>query len=194
MTMTVDPVRGLRADARRNVERLVEVAAQVFAEQGPEAPLTEIARAAGVGTATLYRRFPTREDLLAAVYAGHVSALADRAEELAVAPVAPVAALVSWLNEFAGLLSEQRGMKGLLAGRYEDSGTLFASCRRRLQLAAEALLRPAQATGLIRADVTAERSLILVHAVVIAASRAGEDCGEVKHLIELLIHGFRPAD
>jgi AcrR family transcriptional regulator len=192
MTMTVNPARELRADARRNAERLVEVAAQVFAEQGPEAPLTEIARTAGVGSATLYRRFPTREDLLAAVYAGHVSALADRADELAASPAAPVAALVTWLNEFAGLLSEQRGMKGLLAGRYEASGALFATCRRRLQLAVEALLRPAQAAGLIRTDVTAERSLVLVHAVVIAASRADEDRSEIKHLIDLIIYGFRP--
>lgn len=189
--MTAETGRTLRVDARRNAERLVKVAAEVFAEQGPEAPLTEIARAAGVGTATLYRRFPIREDLLAAVYVGHVSALADRADELAASSAPPLQALVTWLNEFAGLLSEQQGMKGLLASGYEDSSVLFASCRRRLQLAAEALLHPAQTAGLVRADVTAERSLILVHAVVIAASRAGDDPAEIRQLIELIIHGFR---
>jgi AcrR family transcriptional regulator len=192
--MTVKPAWELRADARRNVERLVQVAAQIYAEQGPEAPLTEIARAAGVGSATLYRRFPTREDLLAAVYAGHVSALADRADELAASSVAPLAALVIWLHEFADLLSEQQGMKGLLAGRYEASGTLFATCRRRLQLAVDMLLRPAQAAGLIRTDVTAERSLVLVNAIVIATSRADEGRDEIKHLIDLVIYGFRPVD
>ncbi|HUN31712.1 MAG TPA: hypothetical protein VMU95_06790 [Trebonia sp.] len=70
----------------------------------------------------------------------------------------------------------------------------YLSCRRRSQLAVETLLRPAQAAGLVRADVTAERSLVLVHAVVIAAGRAGEDPSEIRQLIDLTIYGLRPAD
>ena len=92
--MTADHAKGLRSDAQRNATRLVEVATLVFAEQGPEAPLSEIARAAGVGTATLYRRFPTREALLAAVYAGHVAQLAAQADELAASTPDPARALI----------------------------------------------------------------------------------------------------
>jgi AcrR family transcriptional regulator len=185
---------GLRSDARRNVERLVEVATQVFAEQGPEAPLTEIARAAGVGTATLYRRFPTREALLAAVYAEHVAEVAARADDLAGSAADPLRALVDWLHEFVGLLIEHRGMKGLITGRYEGDAELFASCRRSLLLAVESLLRPAQEARAVRADVDAERTLILVNAVVLAAGQAGNDRQATDSLIDLVISGFRHDD
>ena len=93
--MAVDSARGLRSDAQRNAERLVEVATHVFAEQGPEAPFSEIARAAGVGTATLYRRFPTREALLAAVRA--VNRLELMVETLRAALNALAAAAPAWL-------------------------------------------------------------------------------------------------
>lgn len=188
--MTTDHAKGLRADAQRNAERLVEVATHVFAEQGPEAPLSEIARAAGVGTATLYRRFPTREALLATVYAGHVSELAARADELAASSADPLQTLVSWLYEFAALLTEHRGMKGLITGRYKGDTELFATCRRSLSVAIESLLRPAQQARAIRADVNAERTLILINAVVLAASQAGNNRDETNDLIDLVIFGF----
>jgi AcrR family transcriptional regulator len=192
--MAADHTRALRSDAKRNVERLVEVATQVFSEQGPEAPLTEIARAAGVGTATLYRRFPTREALLAVVYAGHVAEVAARAEALTTSSADPLDALVDWLHEFAGLLIEHRGMKGLITGRYEGDAELFASCRRSLLLAVDSLLRPAQEAGVVRADVDAERTLTLVNAVVLAAGQAGGDRAETDYLIDLVISGFRHDD
>ncbi|MEV7007442.1 helix-turn-helix domain-containing protein [Streptosporangium sp. NPDC051022] len=192
--MTTDHAKGLRSDAQRNVERLVEVATHVFAEQGPEAPLSEIARAAGVGTATLYRRFPTREALLAAVYVGHVQALASRADELAVSCEDPLRALVGWLHEFAGLLTEHRGMKGLITGRYEGDAELFQSCRRSLSLAVDSLLRPAQQARAIRPDVDAERTLTLVNAVVLASGQVGDSREETHYLIDLVISGFRYDD
>lgn len=192
--MATDRVRGLRSDAQRNAERLLEVATRVFAEQGPEAPVSEIARAAGVGTATLYRRFPTREALLAAVYDGHVQALAARADELAASSEDPLRALVGWLHEFAGLLTEHRGMKGLIAGRYEGDAELFRSCRRSLSLAVDSLLRPAQQTRAVRPDVDAERTLTLVNAVVLASGQAGDSRDETNRLIDLVISGFRYDD
>ncbi|MYV97253.1 TetR/AcrR family transcriptional regulator [Streptomyces sp. SID3343] len=191
--MAAERAKGLRSDAQRNAERLVEVATLVFAEQGPEAPLSEIARAAGVGTATLYRRFPTREALLAAVYAGHVDELAARAGELA-AGSEPLPALVTWLHEFAGLLTEHRGMKGLITGRYEGDAELFTACRRRLSLAVELLLLRAQQACAIRPDVGPERTLTLVNAVVLAAGQADDNREETNHLIDLVISGLRYDD
>lgn len=188
--MTAERAKGLRSDAQRNAERLVEVATLIFAEQGPEAPFSEIARAAGVGTATLYRRFPTREALLAAVYAAHVDELAARAGELA-SGSDPLPALVTWLREFAGLLTEHRGMKGLITGRYEGDAELFAACRRRLLLAVELLLLRAQQACAIRPDVGAERTLTLVNAVVLAAGQADNNREETNQLIDLLISGLR---
>jgi AcrR family transcriptional regulator len=191
--ITVSRGSALRSDARRNAERLIEVATTVFAEQGPDAPLTEIARAAGVGTATLYRRFPTREALLAAVYAGHVGQLAARADELAASTNDPLQALVSWLHEFADLLTRYRGMKALITGRYEGGVALFATCRRSLVLAVGSLLGPAHQAGAIRPEVNAERTLILVNAVVLAAEQAGRR-SEAGPLIDLVISGFRYDD
>ena len=192
--MPADHASGLRADARRNVERLVEVATHVFAEQGPEAPLTEIARAAGVGTATLYRRFPTRQALLAAVYAGHVGNLVTRAEELTASPGDPLPALVVWLHEFAGLLVEQRVGKGLITGRYEGDAELFATCWRSLVAAVESLLLPARQARAILPDIDAERTLTLVSAIVQVAGQAGNNRDETNYLIDLVISGFRYPD
>ena len=90
--------RPLRADARRNRDRLVEVARSAFAERGLDAPLDDIARRAGVGPGTLYRHFPTREALLAAVYRGDIENLAARARELA-ASCPPREALARWMSD-----------------------------------------------------------------------------------------------
>jgi AcrR family transcriptional regulator len=188
--MMADQTKELRSDARRNVERLVDVATRVFSEHGPEVPLTEIARAAGVGTATLYRRFPTREALLGAVYAGHVAKVAARADELAGSSPDPLDALVDWLHGFAGLLVEHRGMKGLIVGRYQGDAELFASCRRSLLRALESLLRPAQEARAVRTDIDAERVLTLINAVVVASAQAGDEREETDHLIDLVVSGL----
>src|SRR3954470_16680768 len=81
--MTIGPVRPMRADARRNYERLMDAAKAAFAEHGTDAPLDDIAKRAGVGSGTLYRHFPTRMDLIEAVFVARISGLVARAAELA---------------------------------------------------------------------------------------------------------------
>src|SRR3954465_3498301 len=90
-----DPPRAMRADARRNYERLVAVARDVFAEQGPEAPLDEIARRAGVGAGTLSRHFPGRDPLIEAVYRADIAELSGQAHQL-LAELPPDQALAEW--------------------------------------------------------------------------------------------------
>ena len=80
--MDSEPIRALRADARQNQERVLQVAAEVFAGEGTGASLKAIAQQAGVGVGTLYRRFPTRETLIEAVYRNEVARLCDAAPEL----------------------------------------------------------------------------------------------------------------
>ncbi|HET6292012.1 MAG TPA: TetR/AcrR family transcriptional regulator [Kribbella sp.] len=98
----MSPVKPLRADARRNRDQLVAVARAVFDELGTAAPLDEVARRAGIGNATLYRHFPTRDDLLIAVYAEEVAGLSDLGEALLGGSADPLDALFEWLEAFVG--------------------------------------------------------------------------------------------
>jgi AcrR family transcriptional regulator len=98
----MSPLKPLRADARRNRDQLIAVARAVFDELGTAAPLDEVARRAGIGNATLYRHFPTRDDLLIAVYAEEIAALCDLGETLLGGSADPLDALFEWLEAFVG--------------------------------------------------------------------------------------------
>src|SRR5690348_3459677 len=115
-------VRAMRADARRNYERLLKVAAEAFAEHGEGASLDDIAKRAGVGSGTLYRHFPTRRALLEAAYVDRIESLAARAAELA-ERLPPGEALVEWLNELGAGMLRIRGLRALLGAAVGDGGT-----------------------------------------------------------------------
>src|ERR1700730_15683050 len=100
--------RPQRADARRNYETLIAVARETFATEGVSTSLEEIARKAGVGIGTLYRHFPTRQDLLESVYADDVEAVCRSADEVADLP--PWEALATWLQRFVGYLGTKRAL------------------------------------------------------------------------------------
>ncbi|NEC30193.1 TetR/AcrR family transcriptional regulator, partial [Streptomyces sp. SID8111] len=106
-------VRPMRADARRNRERLLAAAVEAFAAQGEGASLDDIAKRAGVGSGTLYRHFPTRRALLEAVYADRIDALAARAGDLA-ERLPPGPALRAWLDELGAGMIRIRGLRALL--------------------------------------------------------------------------------
>src|SRR5438105_926111 len=105
--MSPDSKRGPRSDASRNMARLLATARALVAEAGSEVALDEIARRAGVGNATLYRHFPTRADLLAAVYADEVASLCERGNQLS-ATASPLDALFAWLDAFVVHVSTKR--------------------------------------------------------------------------------------
>jgi AcrR family transcriptional regulator len=178
--------RPARADARRNHERLLAAAREAFAEHGPDAPLDGIAQRAGLGSGTLYRHFPTRDDLMRAVYRSEVDALCDRGRELASSP-SPAAALATWLRH----LAEMADRRGLAAALYERMGTdppspFLVATKETLGDAATPLLRRAQETGAIRPDVTAPELLKLTHAI--ARVSGGPD--ETGRLLSLLLEGL----
>src|SRR5690606_17944092 len=111
----------MRADARRNYERIVRAASEAVARDGAEASLEAIARAAGVGSATLHRHFPSRWSLLQAVFTDRVRGLCDRAEELRTAP-GPLEALRTWLREVAVYSTTTRGLAAsILSAPPEES-------------------------------------------------------------------------
>jgi AcrR family transcriptional regulator len=178
----------MRADARRNYERLLAAAREAFGERGTEASLDDIAKRAGVGPGTLYRHFPTREALLAAAYRSDVEARTARAEELA--ETLPVEeALVSWLRVQVQEIKGKRGLgsavKTMLGG---DSETL-AFCRELMHAGVRRLLEPAQEAGIIRSDVGPADVLRLVHGVAVAAESAPDQADK---LLFIVLDGLRP--
>ncbi|MFE1047907.1 TetR/AcrR family transcriptional regulator [Streptomyces olivaceus] len=190
-------VKPMRADARRNRERLLRAAAGVFAEHGAGASLDDIARRAEVGTGTLYRHFPTRQALLEAVYLESVEAIAARAETIA-ATRPPGAALVAWLGELAVGMLQVRGLKALLGtavtGAEAVADRADRACGDCVRGAAERLVRAAQEAGAVRGDVAPIDVLRLVHGVVTACESAGETDGTaVRRYLSLLMEGLTRA-
>ena len=141
--------RPLRADARRNYEKLVDAARQAFAEQGTSASLEAVAEAAGVGIGTLYRHFPNRQALLEAVYADEVETMARGTYDLADRD--PWDAVDEWLHRYIGFAATKHALMEAMLEAAPDSDVLV-SCRTMLRDAGTELIDRAKAAGAIRPD------------------------------------------
>ncbi|MFB4311782.1 TetR/AcrR family transcriptional regulator [Actinomadura sp. GTD37] len=184
--MTAASGRSRRADAERNARLLLAAARALFDERGPDAALDEVARRAGVGNATLYRHYPTRGDLLVAVYADEVAALCDRGAALLRDP-APGDAFFAWLEDFAVHAATRRTLA--FAGTDGDSErrtALFEHWHASMTSTAAKLLGRAQEAGAVRADVAVAEVLTLAN----AAALADTDAGRVRRLLTILRHGL----
>ena len=144
-----------RADAVRNREALLQVATEVFARSQTEPSMRAIAREAGVGVATLYRHFPTREALVDAVYQDQVRRLTAGATEL-VADLPPAEALRRWMDLFAAWMATKNGMLSTLAAMIDADQIVHADTRDELLAAIDTILRAGVEAGDIRADAGAE--------------------------------------
>jgi len=177
----------MRADARRSRTRLLEAATAAFAEKGADAPLDDIARRAGVGIGTLYRHFPTRLDLQAAVFRSQVQTVCATADDLIV-NASPEQAFAGWVHAVAGYLVTKRGLSGaLIAGLGKDS-ELMSGCWVAMREAAGRLLANAQRAGVLRADVSADDVLRLAHGIVVTTEQAPE---QTDRLLSLVFDGLR---
>jgi AcrR family transcriptional regulator len=191
MANTARPPTGLRADARRNYERLLAEARVSFAAHGTDASLEDVARRAGVGIGTLYRHFPNRQSLMSAVFEDAVSELLTRSRELLTAPQ-PCAALVTWLREMVTHASEYRGLaRALMAVTYDDTSAL-ARCSGPIREAGGALLLRAQEAGDVRGDVEIGDLLQLTHAIALAAEGNPGDPELADRLLTLTLRGLKP--
>jgi AcrR family transcriptional regulator len=188
-TTTPDALpRPQRADARRNHERLLDAARAVFGEQGPDAPLEEIARRAGVGIGTLYRHFPTRDALITAMFFERIEKSRVRAEELS-ATASPVDALSTWLRE---QLDEAAALRGLGATAMnlmlcEAEPQACAPMRE----AGAALLARAQVVGQVRGDTDIDDLLHLVVGIGLATDDATDGPALADRLFALMLDGVR---
>ncbi|GAA2650314.1 TetR/AcrR family transcriptional regulator [Paractinoplanes durhamensis] len=153
----------LRADAERNRTALLSAAREVFGEQGLDASLDEIARRAGVGNATLYRRFPTRRDLIAAVFAGQMTAYVQIAES-AMLESDPWAAFASYLTRLFELQATDRGLSELLVSTSFDDDDRLAELRTAAQRSASEVIARAVGAGVLRADFNRRDISLLMRA------------------------------
>jgi AcrR family transcriptional regulator len=183
-----DP-RPLRADARRNRDKLLDVAATAFAEEGVNASLEDIARRAGVGIGTLYRHFPTREHLVEQVYRHELEALGAAADELA-RQHPPDVALEEWMQRFVFYIAAKRGMADSLRILMTTNSDLFAKASGLVPLTLQRLLDAAAAAGTIRSDV--EASDILQALSGLYSAPAGPDWQpRARRLMGLMMDGLR---
>src|SRR3954451_15078398 len=180
----------LRADAARNRAAIVEAAREVFAEQGLDAPLDEIAKRAGTGNATLYRRFPTRGDLVAAVFAERMAAHLD-AVEAGLADPDPWRGFASYVETVGVMQARDRGIADLVT---MDVAAAPEIERLRAQAfdGLVGLVDRAQAAGVLRADFETQDVVLLLMANAGLVERAhGISADASARLIHVLLDGFR---
>ncbi|MFI5714270.1 TetR/AcrR family transcriptional regulator [Nocardia sp. NPDC051750] len=175
-----------RADARRNKDRLVAAAGAVIAEAGAEASLEEIARRAGVGSATLHRHFPSRAQLLEAVLRDRVATLCTRAKELRTEPNAGTA-LLAWLREVVAHAATTRALGPALAGYASDPEF---SPHTMIRDAAQQLLTRAQREGSVSTSVTVDDVLQLTNGIALATESLPEPAPRADTLIALVAEGL----
>jgi len=178
-----------RADARRNEKSLLDAAAEAFVAAGVDVPVREIARRAGVGVGTIYRHFPTRADLIVAVYRHQIEACADAGPALLASAASPYAALTAWIDQFVGFLITKHGLADAMRSDNAGFATLHAYFLDRLVPVCGSLLEAAAEAGEIRGGI---RPLELMHGVGNLCVGAGPTY-DPRNLVALLIAGLRAA-
>ena len=179
-----------RADARRNEKSLLDAAAEAFVAAGVDVPVREIAARAGVGVGTIYRHFPTRADLIVAVYQHQVEACVEAGPALLARSGTPYAALASWINLFVDFLVTKHGLAKAMQSGDTAYQTLHGSFIDRLVPVCAQLLDEAAAAGQVRADLDAFELMFAVGNLC-----AGDDYGDSRYnarrMVELLVAGLR---
>jgi AcrR family transcriptional regulator len=177
----------LRADARRNRDRLLSAADDAFRRDGVAASLDEIARSAGVGIGTLYRHFPTRNDLVAALVQVDLERVAELADELCADAASDV--LASWIDELIRHTVVYRGLAEAVAATTGGASTFGRACEH-VHSAGGRLVQREQRRGIVRADVHPDDVISLANAIA-SVVEGDRDRRRRKRLIGLLIDGVR---
>ncbi|MFK8908491.1 TetR/AcrR family transcriptional regulator [Streptomyces sp. YS-3] len=179
----------LRADARRNRERILEAAVRAFSEKGPDVAIDTIAKAAGVGSATLYRHFPTREALVEAAYRNELARVCDSATTL-LADHAPDRALRLWMDHFIDYVAAKQGMADALRAAVASGADPFAETLDKLGTALTTLLHAGADAGLVRSDIGPLDVGFSLAGVALITS-APDQRERADRLLDLLLDGLR---
>ncbi|MBA6438847.1 TetR/AcrR family transcriptional regulator [Streptomyces sp. GMR22] len=180
-----------RADAARNRDQLLTVATRVFMSADGEPSMRAIAREAGVGIATLYRHFPTRESLVDAVYQDQVVRLTSGAREL-LGHMPPAASMRRWMDLFGDWIAAKNGMLDTLRAMIESGQITHAQTRTELLTAITTILDAGRTAGDLRSDITAEDIAAALIGIFTVAPRPEQEA-TANRLLNLLMDGLRPA-
>lgn len=181
-----------RTDALRNRAKILAAAEHIVERDGFDASLEEIARVAGVGSATLHRHFPTRRELLEAVFHDRVVMICEKAATSADDPD-PVSALTTYLHALASYVVSTNGLASSLAstpGPSDEAAADGASCFHMMSEAGAPLLQRAQSAGAVAPDTTIDEALALVFSIALAGEYSGKPAISTTRLIELSITGI----
>ncbi|MBL7260198.1 TetR/AcrR family transcriptional regulator [Paractinoplanes lichenicola] len=181
--------RRRRTDAKRNEDALLEAAASVFAASGVDAPVREVAAAAGVGVATLYRHFPTRSDLVVAVYRHQVDACADAGPALLASEASPFAAILRWVHLYVDFLGTKHGLARVWEGDPDGFTALHRLIVDRLVPVLTDMLAEARASAEVVAPITAYQLIRAVGDLV--AFNPPDPQYDVRRIVTLLVSGLR---
>ncbi|MFG2074297.1 DNA-binding transcriptional regulator, AcrR family [Nonomuraea maritima] len=189
-TGTAPAARRMRADARRNYEKLLDVADAVFDEHGANASLEEIARRAGVSIATLYRHFPERRNLQEAVFLRIADSLRDEAVALLDAKD-PLEAFLTWLQSHLVSGACGRGLAAsVMSAKLQEGTDVNTSCHQMKRAGAELLAR-AQAAGQVREGVDLGDLLLVVHGIVLVNEQVPTTADRPQRMLAVVVDGLR---
>jgi AcrR family transcriptional regulator len=184
---TAAATKPLRVDARRNYDGLLAAGRIVFAQAGADAPFDDVAREAGVGRGTLYRHFPTREHLFAAIIQDRVDLLEIRARELLQAPDA-WEAVAEWLRLFDRIATAYGGMSARVARGLAESGSPVAAACTPMKTAFRRLFARAQKEGRVRSDVTSTQVLTMVGSL----PKHPHSGDTIRPYLDIVLSGLKP--
>ena len=180
----------MRADAKRNYDRIVEVAREVFREQGYDASLDLVAKRAGVGPGTLYRHFPQRENLLDAVMQSWVAHVEETTEKVLAFEGDARDLLLLWFETYAGLISVHKGGPAKITSALCDPESPIRTKCQVLSAATQRVVDRLEAEGAVRDDVDALRVCQLVGGVATVADNSGQPLTDMRPLLEVVADGL----
>jgi len=179
----------MRADARRNRDAVLAAAADLFGEAGVDSSLEEVARRAGVGIGTLYRHFPSRDELIMAVYQRELDQLCEGVDELLAQMPADVA-LATWMERFIGYVARKKGMAAAIKQMVGADSSIFTDSRARVRASLQQLLRAAGDAGEIRPDADVDDLMRAMGGFCMVTDLPGWREQAVR-LVSLLVDGLR---
>jgi AcrR family transcriptional regulator len=180
----------VRADAKRNYDRIVEVAREVFREQGYDASLDEVAKRAGVGPGTLYRHFPKRENLLDAIMQSWVDRVTETADKALAHEGSDRDLLLSWFEQYVALISQHKGAPAKITSAMGDPASPIMTKCQVLARANDRVLERLRADGTLRDGVETMQICRLVGGVATVADQADLDAAAVRPMLEVVADGL----
>ena len=180
----------MRADAKRNYDRIVEVAREVFREQGYDASLDEVAKRAGVGPGTLYRHFPKRENLIDAIMQSWVDRVNEAADKALTHEGPPRALLLAWFEAYVALISLHKGGPAKITSAMGDPNSPIRTKCQVLTSANDRIIERLRADGALRDSVETVQVCRLVGGIATVADQGSLDAAAVRPLLEVVADGL----